>query len=486
MGDLSTNIMKKIIPILIIVLLLVAGAYWYFFLHTSSTGTTGDGSTNSSGGFSPFGRPTTNTGNQTPTTNTNSNSPTGTNGSPTQGKIPTLRLLSNDPVGGYGASTTVLRIVEPIVTIPDVISTSTASTTPKKPVSKVAVATSTIKLLPITIVRWVDRGRGNVLEARSNTLDITTLSNTVIPKIFESAWNKNVTSFIGTLFQETGSKTSVVYADLKARILPKVATTTASASSTIPIITNTASLTPFELKGKNLPENLIAYATSPNKDKIFMLVNEGGTGVGYTSTFDGKLVTQIFTTPLTQVNVEWPEEKTIAITTKGTASEGGYLYFVDPKTGFWRKILGPIVGISTKTSMDAKHVLVSTTGSAKNVLMSVYTVSEKKGIDAVVRTIADKCVWGNFYKDMVYCAAPSQPVEATYPDDWYKGAVSFVDKIWQINSGTGEIKLVSSLVDASDRVIDAINLGLDNKDDFLIFMNKNDLSLWSLDLVSSN
>jgi hypothetical protein len=73
---------------------------------------------------------------------------------------------------------------------------------------------------------------------------------------------------------------------------------------------------------------------------------------------------------------------------------------------------------------------------------------------------------------------------ATYPDDWYKGTVSFVDKIWQVSATTGEVHLISSIVDTSDRIIDAFNLGLDEKDRFLIFMNKNDLSLWSLDLTA--
>jgi hypothetical protein len=103
-----------------------------------------------------------------------------------------------------------------------------------------------------------------------------------------------------------------------------------------------------------------------------------------------------------------------------------------------------------------------------------------------VNTLADKCVWGNFYKEIVYCAVPSQPIAALYPDDWYKGNVSFTDKIWQINASTEEIHLVSPIVDQSDRTIDAFNLGLDTRDDFLFFMNKKDLSLWSFDLVSGN
>jgi len=439
--------MKKTLVILVPILLIAGAAYWFFAMRSPSD----DAQlppTGQQGGFAPLGRPSTGGTGQQGGQNTGSISTTTDTGVVAQIKIPTLRLLSETPVGGYGASTT-------------------AST---------------------TIIRWIDRGRGNIYEARGDTLNTITLSNTVVPKIYESVWNKNASAFIATTLTEDATALSVLYADIKARILPKVATTT-SATSTAVVSGVTASgqsLTPYELKGKNLPENILAYAASPKRDKLFMLAATAEGSIGYVSTFDGKSVTQLFTTPLTQLSVEWPEDSTIAITTRGTALEGGYLYFVNPKTGVWNKILGPLAGISTRVSADAKRVAVSTTGNSKNILMSIYDVQAGKGIDAIIRTLADKCVWGNFYKEMIYCATPSQLVEAVYPDDWYKGTISTIDKIWQINGMTGEIKVISSIVDSSDRVIDAYNLGLDSKDNFLYFMNKNDLSLWSLDLVSSN
>ena len=103
----------------------------------------------------------------------------------------------------------------------------------------------------------------------------------------------------------------------------------------------------------------------------------------------------------------------------------------------------------------------------------------------MVQTLADKCTWGNFYKNLVYCAVPSRSVAGSYPEDWYTGIVSFSDKIWQINATTGEVKLVSNIIGQSDRPIDGFNLSTDSKDNFLFFMNKTDLSLWSLDLVNS-
>ncbi len=410
----------KIILALFFILIIAGAAYWQFFLRGTTSDSTDTSSDAQPGGFTPFGRNPSGTGSQTGTGSGTTINSTST-ASIIPAKIPALRLLSNTPVGGYGASTT------------GAIGAKPASTT--------------------TAIRWVERGRGNVYEARGNTLDIATLSNTVVPKIYESVWNKNLTGFAALQLTDVSAAPNGIFAELKTRVLPKIATSTASTTGSQQ--TSNGSLTPYELKGKSLPANIVSYAASPKKDRLFMFMNQNGTGIGYTSALDGTGMVQIFTTPLTQVNVDWPSDNTIAITTKGSADERGYLYFVDPKTGVWKKIIGPLPGLSTKVSTDGKWVAASFTGNADNILTSIYNVPENKGTDAVIRTLADKCVWGNFYKQMLYCAVPSQPVAATYPDDWYTGSVSLVDKIWQVNAATGEINLLSQIVDTADRVIDA-------------------------------
>ncbi len=441
-----------IVPI-IIVLILIGLAFYIIFNRKSSVTTTN--TTNSQdGSFTPFG---TIPPHSTTTAVTRTTVSTNTLSSYSNNKI-SLRLLSNTPVGGYGASTT-------------------AST---------------------TIVRWVDRGRGNIYEARYNDPNIITISNTLVPKIYNSTWNKNLTAFIGPTIQDTISEPSTLYAEIRARIVPIISSSTKKTSSTTPQTSTSTALasstivapgtsfigqTPYELKGKNLPAHIITYAASPKMDKIFFLVNESGYGVGYTASFDGKSVTKIFSTPILQLNAEWPEENTIALTTKGSALYGGFLYFVNPKTGAWKKIIGPILGLSTKVSHDAKYVLASS-AETNSVSTAIFNISTQKYTTALVKTIADKCTWGNFNAAMVYCAVPSQSVPGLYPDDWYRGIIAFADKLWQLNASSGEIHLVSTIVDQSDRVIDAINLGLDPKDEYLFFMNKNDLSLWSYDLVS--
>jgi hypothetical protein len=412
----------------IILLVLSGGAYWYFLMGPvtapqSKTSTT----TNALGGFQPLGRPSQ-TGQSSNTASTGGNgSESPTNTAAQSSSLATLRLLSSTPVGGYGASTT-------------------AKT---------------------TIVRWVDRGRGNVYEVSYDSTTVTTLSNTVVPRIYNSSWNKNLTAFVASIFPNNDSPWAAVYTQLT----PQSSTTDA-----------TQQVTPFALRGKKLPSNLIGYAISPKKDKLFMLTNDGGAGIGYVSNLDGSGVTRIFSTPVTQVNIDWPSDNIISITTKGSASLEGYAYFVNPKTGSWTRILGPIPGLSTSVSHDGKYMLWSGAGKDGTIVTGLYSIEKKASSDSSIMTLADKCAWGNLYTTIVYCAVPSSVTSGTYPDDWYTGKVSDVDNIWQIDAATGVTTQLSSLISKADRSINAFNLGLDPKDSYLLFMNKNDLSLWSISL----
>jgi hypothetical protein len=410
-----------LIVLVVVIVVIILVAFWYFFLRSPAPTTTT--SAPPATGYSPFGRSTGNndTGNQTKTVTGNNQSTNPIT------QLPILRELSATPVGGYAASTT-------------------AST---------------------TIARWIDRGRGNILQATEDSLDIQTLSNTLLPKMYTSVWSKDLNSLIGSVLGDDDATISTLYAVL-----------TPQSTST--------SATPYALHGKNLPADIVSYAISPKKDKVFLFAVDNGNGIGYIAPFNGGTATEIFSTPVTQVNVEWPETNTIAITTKGSAGESGYLYFVDPSTGVWKRIIGPLPGLSAKVSHDARYAVISVSGNADDVLTDIYAIATSTGTDAVIRTLADKCAWGNFYKDMVYCAVPFQPVSGIYPDDWYKGTLSTVDNVWQVNAVTGEVHLVSSLFEQAKTNIDAFNLSLDDKDNYLFFMNKLDLSLWSLDLVSNS
>ncbi len=430
--------MKKLFfTIVIVVMIGAAGfAYWYYMMRPlDTTPNITPTQPADTGGFSPLNRPSQMPG-QTPTSTIPTGTSTTTQNQPTQSKIVTLRMLSSLPVGGYSASTT--------------------GTT--------------------TRVRWIDRGRGNIYEASYNSPEIINLSNTVVPKMFKSVWNKNLTSFVGSLYEGSKLAPETVYGELI-----KQATSTRVGTTTIPLATN-GQFTPYELRGKSVPGDIIGYASSPDRNQILLVLNESGNAVGYVSQFNGSNTTRVFTIPMTQINITWPSDSVIAVTTKGSASYLGFTYFINPKNGSLRKVLGPFSGLSAAVSRDGRHILYSY-NTDDGLKTAIYSVNAGTTTDAVIRTLADKCAWSYEVKVVAYCGVPSDLGNAVYPDDWYLGGTASSDRLWRINASNGDIKQISSLVDQSDRLLNLTSVDLDPKDHYLFFMNKNDLSLWSFDLT---
>jgi L-threonylcarbamoyladenylate synthase len=79
--------------------------------------------------------------------------------------------------------------------------------------------------------------------------------------MYDSIWDKNLTAIIGSILPSNTDTPTTVYAKLNKQL----ATTTATSSENV---------TPFYLRGKNLPDNMLGYAVAPKGDKIFMLIKE--------------------------------------------------------------------------------------------------------------------------------------------------------------------------------------------------------------------
>ncbi|MBU6426659.1 hypothetical protein KGQ27_00230 [Patescibacteria group bacterium] len=452
--------MKKTVNIIVtvIIIIVVLSALWYFFIRQTARPSITAAPNQIQNGFVPFNRalPANNSGqNENGGQNNGTTTTTSNAGVP----LPVIRQLSATPVGGYAASTT-------------------AST---------------------TVVRWIDRGRGNIYEARGDSLDITTISNTLLPRVYQSWWNKDDTTFVGQYLGDNSDQVTTVIANVLKRALPKPTVNlptaaSANASSTASssmALNSTAQLpditeTPYELKGKIVSGDILAVAASPKRDKILVVTDENDSAVGYISNFDGSKQTQLFSLPFTQLTVEWPEANTIAVTTKASAYYSGYLYFVNVKTGVVKQIMGDIKGLATRVSKDATKVLYSSYDGNNKITTAVYDIKSGKSAPTIFRTLADKCVWSAVFKEQVYCGVSSQIPAGTYPDSWYLGQNSFIDSIWLLDADTGQVRQVADLLNQGNAIIDAFNLQLDENDQYLFFMNKNDLSLWSLDLVSSN
>ncbi|MDQ5893035.1 MAG: hypothetical protein QG640_45 [Patescibacteria group bacterium] len=409
----------KIILALLIFLALGGGVYyWYFYFQNPTLDENGE--VVSPFEFSPFGRTPVVNQPIVQIPNTPVENPVEQPSVPL--KLPKLRQLSSTPVAGMSASTT-----------------KTSS-----------------------LIRFMDRGTGHVYEADDISSDIRKLSNTTLPKIYESYWNKNLTAFVLRYLRDESDTISNFYAELKS-----------TGTSTVD--------TPYEIKGRYLSPDIGQVAVSPSGEKIFTWNVEGGKGIGYTSSFDEKNKIKVADVPLTQVVVDWPETNTVTIATKAFSKAAGYFYSLDVRTGVLKKIVGGGRGLSGKLSKDGSRLIYSSL--VQNSIRTFYLDTKNSSSQEVLfRTLADKCLWGTLRKNELYCAVPSEFPNGTYPDDWYTGKVSFTDQIWHLDTLTGEVHLLANLFDISKQAIDAVDLTLDPKENFLYFINKRDLTLWSLDL----
>jgi hypothetical protein len=113
--------------------------------------------------------------------------------------------------------------------------------------------------------------------------------------------------------------------------------------------------------------------------------------------------------------------------------------------------------------------------------MFIYDIATKSSIYLSQATIVDKCVWTNDSKK-IYCGIPQRLEQAPYPEAWYKNDIEFSDNIWSINPETGDFRLVVPLQDQVLTPIDIYNIKISNSDKYLLFQNKNTLSLWKYEI----
>ena len=192
---------------------------------------------------------------------------------------------------------------------------------------------------------------------------------------------------------------------------------------------------------------------------------------------DGKK-TQIFNAEFTEWNSFWGSNKTVTLTTKPSGNVPGHMYALDTDKKTFTNILGNINGLTTQMSPDGKLVLVGNSALSLYVYRTDSKVYEQLGIE----TLPEKCVWNKTSTD-IYCAVPAFINNALYPDDWYRGEVSFSYHIWKINIATGNAEILADpLLVPGGEDIDGIKLALDASESYLFFVNKKDSYLWELEL----
>ncbi len=313
---------------------------------------------------------------------------------------------------------------------------------------------TTIETKEGVVVRYIERATSHVSDINLTTGVAFKISNTTIPMTAQAYLLNN------------GSTTILRYVSDTETIKTLSATLTRTSSST-------GDVAPFELKGKNLPDDIEDLAVSPSKTQYFYTISNNSGMRAIHVNAKGSL-TQIFSSPVNEWIPLWPNEKTLTLTAKAASGVEGAMYFLTPQGGL-SKIIGNVNGLTTLTN----PALTKVAYSDDKAQLYIYDIKSRGVKNVALTTFSEKCAWSTKSPNTLYCGVPTSIGSGLYPNNWYQGITTFTDRIYKIDAVTGTSEVITSLSSA----IDIINPQLSAKEDYLIFTNKIDGTLWSYKLT---
>jgi len=313
-------------------------------------------------------------------------------------------------------------------------------------------------------VRFISREKGHIYDSSLDYIEETKISNTTLSALHKTVWINTNTALLRNISNQNRYEHTLI------------STPTNKSSD--------ATSTNNQLLQQRVTESIESIDVSPAMDRVVYINKVGKRGshlvVNNTNLSNPNT---IWRSPVSDWNVSWVSPNQITVTTKPSFDADGITLGINPDTAKISFIHGPTPGLTAKTNPSGSHLIYSTGGNNNDVNVFVTTNNTKpntKSTKLPVTTLPEKCVWSSLNDMIIYCAVPNVFPNGIYPDDWYQGRVSFQDSIYRINIDTNELVEIANLNTTNSSPIDAVNLHLSDQEDYLVFKNKRDLSLWSL------
>ncbi len=241
--------------------------------------------------------------------------------------------------------------------------------------------------------------------------------------------------------------------------------------------------TRYDISGFFLPQGIVSLDISPKGDSFFSLQKDTVGVVGIVRNFLDNSKETIFESPYTEWLTIWNNINNIEITTKASYQSDGYSYSLKPSNKEYHKSFKQRSGLTTLASPDNRKILLNES-KRESIRTSLYTRKSHRMKPLNIQTFPEKCVWS---KDSlkIYCAVPnSLSYGNEYPDIWYQGVETTIDSLWEIDSRTGQTKVISDFPTEYNEDIDVVKIGIDKNSDYLYFIDKNSEFLWSYRLTN--
>jgi len=222
-----------------------------------------------------------------------------------------------------------------------------------------------------------------------------------------------------------------------------------------------------ELQTNPLSDNLLSFAVSPTKDRLFVLNGRQGGIDGYVADFNLNNRRTIFSSALSEWLVSWPNQTYIALQTKPAADVPGFLFFLNVNNSSLSPVIRNVEGLSALVGPDANKIIYSR-GALNSVSTYLYDYKQDKSLRLSISTLPEKCLWAKT-GEIVFCAVPKNTIAANYPDDWHQGKIQFSDNLWSIDATNGNVTLITD----SQNLGDLINLSHNEDQNQILAIDRN-------------
>ncbi len=309
------------------------------------------------------------------------------------------------------------------------------------------------------MVRFVERATGHVFESNLATGEKVRIINTTRPQIYTALWREDGAGFL--------ERTVINNSDL---------TTNTSISLTAPKGTSTEAL--YTMSSTLLEGEVGEVALLPNGNLVYTLEDVGGV---YTSNFNGGGARNVLASSFRSWLIQPLTNTSVILRTKPSSKAEGYVYNLNLNNGNLTKILGPLMGLTALSNPDGRRLLYSNTLGGQ-VVLTAKNLTTEAVTNILPATLPEKCVWSEKSSSIVICGVPSGGLGLDVPDLWYQGVTDYTDSIRRFNVDTNTVENILDPKTEFGQEVDATNLKLDSEEEYLIFTNKKDLTLWALKL----
>ena len=317
-----------------------------------------------------------------------------------------------------------------------------------------------------TVYKYVNRSNGNVFETTSKTSSSKRVTNKTIQKVNDVVFSNDGYSLFYRYLNDNNSIETVFGSLDKEQI-----------STSTSILGDEGDFIDLETTFFN--KNIRNIILSDNNKILYTIENNVGLN-GFV--FDINSNTNeglVLNTPYSQLNIQWLDENNILLGTKPSATDNGFLFKYNLDNQTQEKILEAGLGFNYLSDENSNYIVYSQLDG--NILNSYsYNIESGEVVDLSLNTIvSDKCSFSKTQKATVYCAIPNNLIGFGYPNIWHQGQVSLSDSLYKIDLESGLKIELSGLEDSN---FDIFKPQISDNNEYFTFVNKTDLTLWSLDI----